>query len=58
MVGIAEGFGASRPCRGKSSGAIAAGEAGWQVGSADVLVEEAGVEAVACADRVHSFHVN
>ena len=53
MRGVAEGFrAAGTRCR-ESAGEVTASQARWQVGSMDVFVQEAGVEAVAGADGVN-----
>ena len=56
MFGVAEGFGAAGARRGERAGEVAAGEAGWQVCAADVLMKESGVEAVAGADGIDCIH--
>jgi len=55
--GVAEGFGAARAGGGECSGQVAGVEAAWQIGAADVLMKESGVEAVACADGVDRVHL-
>ena len=47
MFGLAESFG--------GAGSVAPGETGWQVRSSHVLVQEASVETIAVAHRVHGY---
>ena len=47
MFGLAESFG--------GAGSVAPGETGWQVRSWHVLVQEASVETIAVARRVHGY---
>src|SRR5689334_2696199 len=53
ILPVAEGFGTSGPGDGERAGAVAAGQAGGEVRSSQIFVQEAGVEAVPGADGVH-----
>ena len=47
MFGLPESF--------RGVGSVAPGETGWQVRSSHVLVQEASVETIAVAHRVHGY---
>ena len=52
IILVAEGFGASWPRHGKSTGTVAAGQAGWEFRASEIFVQKPGVEAVAGADCI------
>ena len=55
MFDLPESFGASGARSRKCPGSVAAGETGWQVRSSHILVQEASVETIAVAHRVHGY---
>ena len=55
MFDLPESFGASGARSRKCAGSVAAGETGWQVRSWHVLVQEASVETIAVARRLHGY---
>ena len=52
IILVSESFRSSRPGHGKRARAVAAGQAGREIGPAEIFVEEAGVETVPGPDRI------